>query len=104
MKRFFIIPLVAGAFAAATLVPGPARADADDFAKAVVGVTALAIIGSAIADRHTDRYYVTRHGRYYPRRDCFRRHGAVYCRVDEYRHHHDHHGRHGSRTHIYIGR
>ncbi|MRU15807.1 hypothetical protein FDP25_10250 [Roseovarius sp. A21] len=60
MHRKFITLIVAASMAVTGLSAAPARADAEDAAKVIAGVAALAILGAAIADADDDRDRVTR--------------------------------------------
>lgn len=60
MHRKFITLIVASAMAVTGLSAAPARADAEDAAKVIAGVAALAILGAAIADAKDDKDRVTR--------------------------------------------
>jgi len=78
--RTFIAAILSAALALTGLTANPARADSDDIAKWIAGAAALAIIGSAIANRDDDdrRRAVTRNrgfhhdydrGRYHRKHD-----------------------------------
>ena len=59
MSRSFIATILAGALAVTGLTAAPARADAEDVAKALAGIAAVAIIADAVRDNDRDR---RRHG------------------------------------------
>lgn len=75
-KKLFTT-LIAGSVALAGMTATPARADADDFAKVIVGFAALAMIANALDD--DDRGYVHR-----PHRD----HNYKPQRPHKYKNHH----------------
>jgi hypothetical protein len=60
MHRKFIKLIMAASLAVTGLSAAPARADAEDAAKVIAGVAALAILGAAIADAKDDKDRVTR--------------------------------------------
>lgn len=60
MHRKFITLIIAASLAVTGLSAAPARADAEDAAKVIAGVAALAILGAAIADAKDDNDRVTR--------------------------------------------
>lgn len=64
--RTFIAAILSAAIALTGLTAAPARADSEDIAKWIAGAAALAIIGSAIANRDDDkrRRAVTRNRAY----------------------------------------
>ncbi|HKK85131.1 MAG TPA: hypothetical protein VJ942_06370 [Roseovarius sp.] len=76
MHRKFITLVVASAMAVTGLSAAPARADAEDAAKIIAGVAALAILGAAIADAKDDKDHVARN-RGHLRHDN-RRHGRAH--------------------------
>lgn len=64
MSRKFIATILAGALAVTGFTAAPARADAEDIAKALAGIAALAIIAKAIDDdkdrKAKKKHHVTR--------------------------------------------
>jgi hypothetical protein len=60
MHRKFIAIVIAASMAVTGFSAAPARADAEDVAKVIAGVAALAIIGSAIKDAQDNKGHVTR--------------------------------------------
>lgn len=54
-KRFITLILALGVVVAGIGAAAPARADAEDVAKVLAGIAALAIIGAAIEDARDDR-------------------------------------------------
>ena len=95
----FITTLMAAAIALTGATAKPARAD--DTAKIIAGVAALAIIGTAIArSKKNDDHRVTRH-HYQPPRHNVQRHGYRHVQPRHHGHRHwaqrGHHGHYGYR-------
>ncbi|MCW1954890.1 MAG: hypothetical protein KIH71_003125 [Roseobacter sp.] len=56
MSRKFITAIALGSLLAASLPAAPLRADDRDTARALAGIMALVLIGTALKDRHDDRH------------------------------------------------
>lgn len=81
MSRKFIATILAGALAVTGFAAAPARADANDVAKALAGIAALAIIAKTIENNRDDK----------------RHHGYVHTPTRNYGHPH---GNAGVRGHV----
>ena len=75
MHRKFIALIIAASLAVTGLSAAPARADAEDAAKVIAGVAALAILGAAIADAKDDKDRVTRNRDHLRHENRHRGHG-----------------------------
>ncbi|RBI76993.1 hypothetical protein DQW77_03110 [Roseovarius sp. TE539] len=104
MPRNFIAIILAAAVAVTSLSAAPARAGSDDFARALAGVAAVAIIGSAIAnnnrDGHVSRHYQHNYGH---KRSYGYKKRAYGHKKRHYGHKRRHYGhkRHGYKRHGY---
>jgi len=78
MHRKFITLVVAASLAVTGLSAAPARADAEDAAKVIAGVAALAILGAAIADAKDDKDRVTRNRDHLRHESRHRGHGKTW--------------------------
>ncbi len=58
--RKFIATILAASIAITGFTAAPAQADSNDYVKVIAGIAALAIIGSAIADKDDDDHKVSR--------------------------------------------
>lgn len=101
MKRTFLATLLAAALALGGVAASANRAHAgDDYAKVIIGATALAIVGTAIASSHHKRDYY-RHKPYASRHQGYSyRHGGHYRHYkphNRYRHAYGHGYRKGYR-------
>ena len=93
MPRNLLALLLAVSVAATSLSAAPARADGDDFARALVGISALAIIGTAIANSRDDDHHATRYR--------YKHHGYGHKRAYGYKKRYGHKRHYGYKRHGY---
>lgn len=103
MKRTFLATLLAAALALGGVAASANRAHAgDDYAKVIIGATALAIIGTAIASSHHNRDGY-RHKPYASRHGYSARHGGYYKPYKPYKRSRHAYGHRKSYGHGYRG-